>query len=69
MEEKLIKYTNDQLTVLWKPERCIHSAICVNGLGIVFNPRQKKWVNVDAAPAEMIRMQIDKCPSKALGYV
>jgi uncharacterized Fe-S cluster protein YjdI len=69
MEEKTIKYPSDKITVLWRPERCIHSAVCVNGLGQVFNPRVKKWVNVEAATDHQIMAQIEKCPSKALQYL
>ncbi len=68
MEERTIKYSNDAITVLWRPDRCIHSAICLKGLGDVFDIRRKKWIDVNAAPADSIRTQISKCPSKALAY-
>ena len=35
------EYTNGEVTVVWKPEACIHSAICVKGLGDVFKPNEK----------------------------
>jgi uncharacterized Fe-S cluster protein YjdI len=62
------KYTKENLTVVWKPEMCIHSAICFRGLPNVFDPRKRPWVNVDAASKELIMQQIDQCPSKALSY-
>jgi len=39
------EYTRDGLTVIWQPAMCIHSAKCVLGLGAVFNPRARPWVN------------------------
>lgn len=68
MEEKTIRYSNDALTVLWRPERCIHSAVCIKGLPSVFDVRRKKWIEVDAATPAEIMAQIDKCPSQALAY-
>lgn len=68
MEERTIKYTNNEITVLWRPDRCTHSAICLKGLGQVFDVRRKKWIDVDAATADQIKAQIDRCPSTALGY-
>lgn len=68
MEEKLVKYSNQDLTVLWMPQKCIHSGVCVRGLGQVFNPKIKKWVNANAASSQLIADQIDKCPSGALKY-
>lgn len=65
------EYTNDEITVVWKPNNCIHSKICwqaATGLPNVFNPKVKKWINMDAASSEEIIAQIDKCPSGALSY-
>ena len=63
-----VKYTKDDLTIHWKPDICIHSAICAKGLSSVFKPREKPWVQTDAATKEEIMKQIDQCPSKALSY-
>jgi uncharacterized Fe-S cluster protein YjdI len=66
------EYTNGEITVVWKPNNCIHSKICwqaATGLPNVFNPKVKKWINLDAASNEEIIAQIDKCPSGALSYV
>lgn len=60
------EYTKDGLTVIWRPNVCIHSAKCVLGLGAVFNPRARPWVNMEAAPVERIVEQVGKCPSGAL---
>ncbi|WP_411030679.1 (4Fe-4S)-binding protein [Spongiimicrobium sp. 3-5] len=62
------KYTNGELTVVWKPKTCIHSTICFQGLPQVFNPNNRPWTNVEGASTKEIADQIDKCPSGALSY-
>lgn len=66
MEKK--EYTNGEVTVVWKPGLCIHSANCVNGLPRVFKPNEKPWINTDAASTKQLIAQIKKCPSAALSY-
>jgi uncharacterized Fe-S cluster protein YjdI len=62
------KYANDEITVLWQPDLCIHSKLCWKGLIAVFNPREKPWVNINGASTEKIIAQVSKCPSGALSY-
>lgn len=64
--EKIVKYSNDKITVNWEPNKCIHSAICLKGLNSVFDVRRKKWIDVDAASPEEIIAQVKKCPSGAI---
>ncbi len=66
MTEK--RYTNDEITVVWKPETCVHSTLCWKGLVRVFNPKSRPWVNLQGATTEKIVAQITKCPSGALSY-
>ncbi len=61
-------YTNGEITVVWKPHVCIHSAICAHGLYQVFNPQARPWVNMAAATTEQIATQVQKCPSGALRF-
>jgi uncharacterized Fe-S cluster protein YjdI len=61
-------YTNGEITVVWKPDLCIHSTNCVTGLGEVFNAQARPWVNMQGATSEQIRVQVEKCPSGALSY-
>ncbi len=63
-----LKYSNGEVTVIWKPDTCIHSRICWTELQSVFNPSKKPWVNMDGASAEKIIEQVRKCPSGALSY-
>ncbi len=62
------KYSNEEITVVWKPKVCIHSAVCFRGLPGVFNPKIKPWVTIEGGSSEEIMAQIDKCPSGALSY-
>jgi uncharacterized Fe-S cluster protein YjdI len=61
-------YTNDEITVVWKPAVCIHSKICWTQLGEVFNPRNRPWVTMGGADSQRIMEQVDQCPSGALSY-
>lgn len=62
------KYSNKDITVVWKPKQCIHSTLCWKGLIDVFNPREKPWVKIDGASTERIKDQVTKCPSGAISY-
>lgn len=70
MEKEIIKkYSNGELTVVWKPGLCIHSGVCVRTLPQVYNPREKPWIKVENASTEELIAQIKKCPSGALTYL
>ncbi len=62
-------YTNGEITVLWQPEMCTHSANCWKGLSAVFNPKEKPWIKMDGADSAAIIEQVGKCPSKALSII
>ena len=62
------KYTNDEVTIVWKPAVCIHSAICFKGLSKVFNPQQRPWIKPEEANTQEIIDQVKRCPSGALSY-
>ncbi|MHB8904552.1 MAG: (4Fe-4S)-binding protein [Melioribacteraceae bacterium] len=68
MKEITKKYTNGEVTVVWKPNICIHSAICFNGLPQVFDPTSRPWINIGAAGTERIVNQVKQCPSGALSF-
>jgi uncharacterized Fe-S cluster protein YjdI len=69
MEKRVTKtYDNGEVTIVWQPHKCIHSAICFRGLPTVFNPQNRPWVTVDGADTDSITHQIDRCPSGALSY-
>ncbi len=62
------KYTNGEVTIVWKPNVCTHSTLCWKGLIGVFNPKERPWIKMDGASTERIVEQIKKCPSGALSY-
>jgi uncharacterized Fe-S cluster protein YjdI len=62
------KYVKEDLTVIWKPEICIHSGICAKGLLSVFNPGRRPWIDLTNTDKERIIEQIKKCPSGALSF-
>lgn len=61
-------YSNEDITVHWKPSICEHSTLCWKGMINVFNPKERPWVKIDGATTAEIIAQIDKCPSGALSY-
>lgn len=65
---KIKEYSNGEATVVWEAEKCIHSAICANGLPEVFRPKLRPWVKIDAANTETIISQVKQCPSGALRF-
>ncbi len=69
MPIKSHKYTKDGVTVLWQPDICIHSGICVKGLSAVFNPSKSPWIDMDKAETDRIIEQVKKCPSGALSIL
>ena len=61
-------YSNDEITVKWQSDLCIHSEKCFKGLKDVFNPNQRPWIQLEGADSDTIMKQIDQCPSGALSY-
>ncbi len=64
----IIEYSNEEITILWKPSLCKHTGICVKTLPQVYNPRERPWIKMDNATTEQLIGQIKKCPSGALSY-
>ncbi len=61
-------YTNGDITIVWKPEVCIHSRLCWMQMSEVFDPRKRPWINMEGADTERIVEQVSKCPSGALSF-
>jgi len=62
------KYTNGEITIVWKPGLCHHSGICFKGLPMVFDPRRRPWIDPTTASTKELIEQVNKCPSAALSY-
>ena len=59
-------YKKDDISILWQPEKCIHCAVCMNGLSSVFKPTEKPWIQPENGTKEEIIEQVNQCPSGAL---
>jgi uncharacterized Fe-S cluster protein YjdI len=69
MEKQITKhYNNGEVTVVWQPHMCMHSAICFKELPSVFDPRKRPWITPEGATTNDIVAQVNKCPSGALSY-
>jgi uncharacterized Fe-S cluster protein YjdI len=71
MKDITKKYSNGEVTIVWKPAVCIHSTICwkaATGLPGVFNPLEKPWIKPEASTTGAIIEQVKKCPSGALSF-
>jgi uncharacterized Fe-S cluster protein YjdI len=69
MEKK--NYSNGEVTIVWQPKMCIHSAKCwrgENSLPEVFDPTKKPWIKPEGASSERIIQQVKNCPSGAISY-
>jgi uncharacterized Fe-S cluster protein YjdI len=66
--QKTFKYTNGEVTIVWKPDTCIHSTLCWKGLREVFDPTRRPWIKPEAAVTDKIIAQVRQCPSGALSY-
>jgi uncharacterized Fe-S cluster protein YjdI len=62
------KYSNEEVTIVWKPDLCIHSGKCFRGLGEVFDPRKRPWITPEHSTTDKIIDQVQKCPSGALSH-
>ncbi|MGA9271058.1 MAG: (4Fe-4S)-binding protein [Lutimonas sp.] len=68
-QKKIVKrYKKDDLTIVWEPAKCIHSAVCVKMLPEVYDPNANPWIQPENGSVQQLKSQIEKCPSGALTY-
>jgi uncharacterized Fe-S cluster protein YjdI len=68
MEERKKTYPNEEITVIWKPDVCIHSTKCWKASLAVFNPKRRPWIDMSGGTTVEIIKIVDNCPSGALSY-
>jgi len=68
MEKIKKKYSNGEVTIIWEPKLCDHSAICYRSLPNVFKPSSRPWIDANGASTEEIIKTVKRCPTKALTY-
>ena len=64
-----MKYSNEDITIIWKPKMCENSTICWKQLGEVFKPGQHPWIQMEGSTTERIKEQVNRCPSGALSFI
>lgn len=62
------EYSNGDITVVWKPDACIHSTLCWRGMVNVFNPKKRPWISMEGVDSASVIAQVEKCPSGALSW-
>lgn len=66
--EKIFEYSNNEITIIWKPGICQHSGICVKMLPAVYHPNERPWIKPYNASTEELINQVKQCPSGALSF-
>lgn len=62
------EYTNGEITVVWTPRLCDHSAVCISELPSVFDNLKRPWITITGAPTKDIQDVVDRCPTQALSW-
>ncbi|MGH2907110.1 MAG: (4Fe-4S)-binding protein [Solirubrobacterales bacterium] len=62
------QYIGEDVVVTFDAGVCQHAGECVRGLPSVFDTKKRPWIAPDAAPADEVRAQVERCPSGALQW-
>lgn len=62
------RYKNNEITVYWKPDACVHASYCYRELIEVFDPGRRPWVDMNGATTERIIEVVNMCPTEALTW-
>ncbi len=61
-------FSNEEVTVTYKPRSCANAGICAKQLSDVFRNSVIPWIDLEGAQTDAIIKQVNKCPSGALQY-
>ncbi|WP_296314344.1 (4Fe-4S)-binding protein [Winogradskyella sp. UBA3174] len=61
-------FSNEEITVTYKPCCCTNAGICAKQLSNVFRNSVIPWIDLEGEQTDAIINQINKCPSGALQY-
>jgi uncharacterized Fe-S cluster protein YjdI len=62
------RYRNNDITVFWKPDACVHASYCYRELIEVFDPGRRPWVDMNGGTTERIIEVVNMCPTEALTW-
>ncbi len=62
-------YRNNEITVVWQPEKCCHSRICACLLPQAFPQTRIPVINVRGIRAEDVVAVVSRCPGGALSVI
>ncbi len=69
MKDIVKKYSNGDITIVWRPAKCMHAAECVKALPNVYDPKKRPWITAENATSRELRDQVALCPSGALSIL
>lgn len=62
------EYSNGEITVIWRPHLCDHSAVCLMQLPKVFDNSKRPWINMQGGSTQQIIDTVNACPTAALTF-